>query len=45
MYIPCIYYAVREKKKYDVQIEKMVRMVQKKDREIASLKQVHNNIR
>ena len=32
----------REKKKYEVQIEKVVHMVQKKDREIASLKQVIN---
>ena len=30
----------REKKKYEAQIEKVVHMVQKKDREIASLKQV-----
>ena len=30
----------REKKKYEAQIEKVVHMVQKKDREISSLKQV-----
>jgi len=30
----------REKSKYETQIEKVVKMVQKKDREISSLKQV-----
>jgi len=30
----------REKSKYEAQIEKVVKMVQKKDREISSLKQV-----
>ena len=34
------YILFREKKKYEVQIEKVVHMIQKKDREIASLKQV-----
>ena len=32
----------REKSKYETQIEKVVKMVQKKDREISSLKQVSN---
>ena len=35
----------REKKKYEAQIEKVVQMVQKKDREIASLKQVRLNVK
>ena len=35
----------REKKKYEAQIEKVVQMVQKKDREIASLKQVRLDVK
>ena len=36
---------LREKKKYEAQIEKVVQMVQKKDREIASLKQVRLDVK